>query len=257
MSLATRDLEVTLAGRLVIEGVTASVAPGEILAIAGPNGAGKSTLLKAMAGLLAPAAGAVTLDGVPIASLDRRALGRAVAYLPQERVVHWPVSVRTVVALGRLPHRSPIASESAADLEAIIAAMRAMDVEAFAERSVAALSGGERARVLLARALAQGARFLITDEPTAGLDPAHALALFSILKRLAGHGRGVVVALHDLSFAARFADRMILLKHGRIIAEGRPRDVLTEANLAAAYAVKASLREIDGLPVVVVHAPLT
>ena len=135
--------------------------------------------------------------------------------------------------------------------------MRAMDVEAFAERSVAALSGGERARVLVARALAQGARFLIADEPTAGLDPAHALALFSILKRLAGEGRGVVVALHDLSIAARFADRMILLKHGRIIAEGRPRDVLTEANLAAAYAVKASLREIDGLPVVVAHAPLT
>ena len=257
MTLATHDLDVRLGGRRVIEGMAANVAPGEILAVAGPNGAGKSTLLKAMAGLLAPAAGTVSLDGAPIQVFDRRALGRAVAYLPQERVVHWPVSVRTVVALGRLPHRSAFAAESAADREAIAAAMRAMDVEVFAERSVAALSGGERARVLLARALAQGARFLIADEPTAGLDPAHALALFSILKRLAGEGRGVVVALHDLSIAARFADRMILLKHGRIIAEGRPRDVLTEANLAAAYAVKASLREIDGLPVVVAHAPLT
>ncbi len=248
---------IRLGGRVVLDGVSAGIAAGEVLAVAGPNGAGKSTLLRALAGLLQPGSGRVKLDGVELSAYERRALGREIAYLPQERIVHWPVTVSTVVGLGRLPHRTHAAAESEADREAIASAMANMDVQRFAHRSIAELSGGERARVLMARALAQGARFLIADEPTAGLDPAHALALFAHFRRLASAGHGAVVALHDLTFAARFADRLVLLKDGIIAAEGPPRDVLTEANLATVYGVRATIGELAGLPVVLAHSPLT
>jgi iron complex transport system ATP-binding protein len=131
-----------------------------------------------------------------------------------------------------------------------------MDIADFAERPVAELSGGERARVLVARALAQEAAVLVADEPTAGLDPAHALALFGHFRRLAAEGRAVVVALHDLSLAARFADRVLLLRDGRALAEGAPRAVLTPDVLAATYGIRATLAEIEGLPVVLPVEPL-
>jgi iron complex transport system ATP-binding protein len=253
MSLAAEDVHVTLRGRPVLQGVSLKVAPGEIVAVVGPNGAGKSTLLRTLAGLLAPSAGSVACDGRPLAALDRRSLGRLIAYLPQERVVHWPMRVRSVVALGRLVHRG---SGGARDASAIAGALAAMDVAAFAERSVAELSGGERARVLVARALAQDAVVLLADEPTAGLDPAHALALFGHFKQLAAAGRSVVVALHDLSLAARFADRVLLLREGRALGMGSPRAVLTPQSLATAYGIRATVAEIAGLPVVLPVEPL-
>jgi iron complex transport system ATP-binding protein len=253
MSLAAEDVHVTLRGRPVLHGISLEVAPGEILAVVGPNGAGKSTLLRTFAGLLAPVAGTITYDGRPLAGLDRRSLGRLIAYLPQERVVHWPMRVHSVVALGRLVHRG---SGGARDASAIAGALTAMDVAAFAERSVAELSGGERARVLVARALAQDAVVLLADEPTAGLDPAHALALFGHFKQLAAAGRSVVVALHDLSLAARFADRVLLLREGRALGMGPPRGVLTPQSLATAYDIRATVAEIAGLPVVLPVEPL-
>ena len=252
MSLAAKDIHVALGGRPVLHGISLAVAAGEIVAVVGPNGAGKSTLLKALAGLRAPAAGAFTYEDRDVASMDRRGLGRLVAYLPQDRVVHWPMRVRSVVALGRLVHRG----EGTQDDSAIAAALAAMDVAGFAERSVAELSGGERARVLVARALAQEAVVLLADEPTAGLDPAHALALFGHFRQLAGAGRSVLVALHDLSLAARFADRVLLLRDGRALAEGPPRVVFTPPNLAAAYGIRATVAEIEGLPVVLPVEPL-
>ena len=256
-TLTATNVLVRLGGRAVLDGVSVRANAGELLAVAGPNGAGKSTLLRALTGLAAPLAGRVELNGTALANFDRRALGREIAYLPQERIVHWPVTVSTVVGFGRLPHRASPAAESEADTRAISDAMAAMDVAQFAHRSIAELSGGERARVLVARALAQGARFLIADEPTAGLDPAHALALFDHFRRLAKSGHGVAVALHDLSFAARFADRLVLLKDGHVVADGAPRDVLTVANLATTYGVRATIGEIEGLPVVLAHSPLT
>lgn len=248
MSLAAEDIHVALRGRPVLQGVSVAVASGEILAVVGPNGAGKSTLLKTLAGLLAPVAGSVAFDGHPLAGLDRRSLGRLIAYLPQHRVVHWPMRVRSVVALGRLVHRG---ADGARDANAIAGALAAMDVTGFAERSVAELSGGERARVLVARALAQEAVVLLADEPTAGLDPAHALALFGHFRQLAAAGRSVIVALHDLSLAARFADRVLLLREGRALGAGAPGVVLTAESLAAAYGIRATVAEIAGLPVVV------
>jgi iron complex transport system ATP-binding protein len=256
-SLSAEGVSVRLGGRTVLDGVTLEVAPGEVVAIAGPNGAGKSTLLRVLAGLLPPGSGHAGLGGSRLAMLDRRALGRAIAYLPQERIVHWPVTAATVVGLGRLPHRAPAAAESMADRDAVSEAMAAMDVLRLAERPVSELSGGERARVLVARALAQDALYLVADEPTAGLDLAHALALFAFFRKLAGEGRAVVVALHDLTFAARFADRLVLLKDGRVAASGPPRDVLTEAALAAVYGIRATVAEIAGLPVVLARDALT
>ncbi len=195
--------------------------PGQLTAVIGPNGAGKTTLLKALAGLIAPAAGTCHCStAAPSPRGSRGELARALAYLPQERIVHWALSARCVVGLGRLPHRPLGAGESAADRAAIDAALAAMDVAHLAHRPVLELSGGERARVLVARALAQEPRALLADEPAAGLDPAHQLSLFRHLAALAASGRTVVVALHDLSLAARFCHSVVLVHQGRAVAAG-------------------------------------
>jgi iron complex transport system ATP-binding protein len=171
--------------------------------------------------------------------------------ISQERIVHWALTARAVVALGRLPHRPLGAGEGAADLAAIDAALAAMDVAHLAERPVPELSGGERARVLIARALAQEPRALLADEPAAGLDPAHQLTLFRHLAALAAAGRTVIVALHDLSLAARFCHSVALVHRGRTIAAGAPKHVLSPEHLAAAYGIRARYQAIEGVPVVV------
>ena len=254
--LEARGVSVDLSGRRVLEDVSLLVSTGEIVAVIGANGAGKSTLLKVLAGLMTPCEGTVAVGGRPLGTLDRRTLGQAIAYLPQERAVHWPLTVRRLVALGRLPFRSAIAGPSAEDCEAVEEAMAAMDVTAFAGRPVTELSGGERARVLLARALAQRPRFLVADEPTTGLDPAHGLALFAQFVRMSALQRAVIVALHDLSLAARYCHRVLLLKDGAALAQGTPREVLTPELLARAYGVRATVAEIEGRPVVLPIEPL-
>jgi iron complex transport system ATP-binding protein len=175
---------------------------------------------------------------------------RALAYLPQERTVHWALSARAVVGLGRLPYQPMGVGESASDTAAINAALAAMDVARLAHRPVVELSGGERARVLVARALAQEPRALLADEPAAGLDPAHQLALFRHLAELATTGCTVIVALHDLSLAARFCHSLVLVHEGRTLAAGAPQEVLTPELLAAAYRITARYAVLDGVPVV-------
>lgn len=250
MSLRADNASVRLGTRLAVEKLSLDVKPGELVAVAGANGAGKSTALKLMAGLIAPEAGGVALDGRPLAGFSGPELGRRIAYLPQDRTVYWSLKSERVVALGRLPHRSFAAGENDKDRAAIASAMVRMDVAGFADRPVSKLSGGERARVLVARALAQEAEYLITDEPAAGLDPAHSLALFEELARLARDGHGVLTALHDLSFAARFATRIVLLKGGKCLADGPPAHVLSKDNLAAAFGIDAIVSEVSGIPVV-------
>ena len=254
--LEAHGVGVKLAGRRVLDDVSLTVSTGEIVAVIGANGAGKSTLLKALAGLITPCEGSVAIDGRPLGALDRRTLGQTIAYLPQDRAVHWPLTVRRLVALGRLPFRTPVAGPNAEDRDAVADAMAAMDVTAFAERAVTELSGGERARVLLARALAQRPRFLVADEPTTGLDPAHGLTLFAQFVRMAASRRAVIVALHDLSLAARYCHRVLLLKDGASLAQGTPREVLTPEWLARAYGVRATVAEIEGRPVVLPIEPL-
>jgi iron complex transport system ATP-binding protein len=241
--MVLQNVRLVLGDRIVLDAVDLSIPSGRVTAVVGPNGAGKSTLLRACAGLLPPQRGAITLGGRPLAPRARQELARAIAYLPQERAVHWPLAAKAVVALGRLPHDD-------GKPEAISRALTAMDIAHLADRPIAQLSGGERARVLVARALAQEAPLLIADEPTAGLDPAHALALFALFQRLAAEGRTIVVALHDLSLAARFADHIVLLSKGRATASGAPAEVLTPGTLAAAFGVIMLCTSVDGLPIV-------
>lgn len=257
MTLSARNISAELGARTVLQDFNLDVAPGEIVVVAGPNGAGKSTALKVLAGLMAPAHGDVTLDGRSLKETDRRELARAIAYLPQERTVHWSMACERIVGLGRLPHSSFAAAESAADAAAIAGAMIRLDVSQFAQRPIATLSGGERARVLVARALAQQSRHIITDEPTSGLDPAHSLRLFDEFKRLSSEGHAIVTALHDLSLAARYATRVVLLKEGRCIAIGPPAQVLSKVNLAAAFAVDVMIADWGGFPIVLPVTPLT
>lgn len=247
--LCAHDASVARGERVTLSGFTFCVRPGEFVAIAGANGAGKSTALKLLAGILPPTSGGVELEGTPLHAFEPAKLGQQIAYLPQERTIHWGISARRVVELGRLPHKSFSAGMSAKDEDAIRNAMERMDVLHLQHRSVAELSGGERARVLLARALAQEALYVIADEPAAGLDPAHALTLFEDLRDLSQDGKAVVTALHDIAFAARFATRILLFKDGKCIVDGRCDEVLSSANLAEAFNIDAAVTHIDGLPV--------
>jgi iron complex transport system ATP-binding protein len=239
MSLMAVDgLAARLGGRDVLRGVSLTVNPGEFVGLLGPNGAGKSTLMRAALGLI-PAAGARSLGGDPVARLAQMERARRAAWLPQEREIGWPVSVATLVGLGRAPWRPAFAPETAADRKAVAAAMARMDVARFADRPATALSGGERARALIARALAQQTPLLVADEPAAGLDPAHQIDLMECFAALAREGRGALASLHDLGLAARWCDRLVLLCDGRVAADGPPRVVLTPALLAQVYGVRA------------------
>ncbi|MEM6678687.1 MAG: ABC transporter ATP-binding protein [Pseudomonadota bacterium] len=240
--LVLEGLSVVLAGRRVLEPVDLTVAPGECVGLIGPNGAGKSTLMRAALGLLA-AEGRSSLTTLP-----RRERARRAAWLPQAREIAWGMCVEEIVALGRTPHRLPGAPLSAADRDAVTHAMAATDVTAFAARDATRLSGGEQARVLLARALAQEAPILLADEPVAGLDPAHQIAAMEVFAAHAGAGGLVVTALHDLGLAARWCTRLLLLDAGRIVADGPPAAVLTQERLATVYGIEAHIAEAgDGL----------
>ncbi len=237
MSLLTLDaVTVRRAGRTVLDAVSANVAPGELVGLLGPNGAGKTTLLRAALGLQ-PAEGAITLGDARLGTLSPRARALRAAYIPQDRNVAWPISVAALVALGRTPHRA----SAEADASAVNSALAAMELGPLRDRPATALSGGERARALIARALAQDAPLLLADEPTAGLDPAHALTLMAAFRGLARSGRGVLVSLHDLGLAARWCDRLILLDRGRVTADDRPAAVLTPDRLAAVYGITAHI----------------
>ncbi len=252
LSIELRDLSVSLRGRTIVSGITAKIPAGDLVALVGPNGAGKSTLLRTIAGLLAPSSGSVSFieDGSPaLAEPNERA--RRLAYLPQERILAWPMRARAIVALGRLPHAPLRPIETPADRTAIDQAMNAMDIAGLADRPVDELSGGERARVLIARALAQEPDILIADEPSAALDPRHQLDLFGCLRSHAKSGRIVIAALHDLTAAVRFAGTIVLMHRGRIAAVGAPRDVLTSAALRTVYGIEATTVDVAGLPVIV------
>lgn len=237
--LELEALQVDLGGARVLENVSLSLAPGEVLGLIGPNGAGKTTLMRAALGLI-PHQGDSSLARLP--AEDR---ARAAAWLPQRREIAWPVTVESVVGLGRLPHRAG----PERDAKAVTAALERMGLSEFRHRIATRLSGGEQARVHLARALAQEAPLLLADEPIAGLDPGHQLDAMALFSALAAEGRGVVVALHDLGLAARFCHRLALLVGGRLVALGPPEEVLGPANMASAFGVRAGFVETREGPV--------
>ncbi|PTN04029.1 iron complex transport system ATP-binding protein [Rhodovulum imhoffii] len=239
--LELSDLSVRRQAREVLSGISVTLRPGECVGLVGPNGAGKTTLMRAALGLL-PHEGRSSL-----AILPQHTRARTAAWLPQMREIAWPVSVETVVGLGRTPHFRT--RPAAQDRAAVADALARMGLAAYAERTALRLSGGEQARVLIARALAQEAPVLLADEPIAGLDPAHQLSTMRIFADLAGEGRVVLVSLHDLGLAARFCTRLLLLSGGRLVADGPPGAVLTPQNLAHVFGVRAFMAETPDGPV--------
>jgi iron complex transport system ATP-binding protein len=237
--LAAQALSVTLGGRAVLYGFSLSLTRGHLVALVGPNGAGKTTLLRALAGLL-PSQGEVTVGGDRLSSLSLRERARRFAYLPQGHVVHWPLPARDIVALGRIPHgATDPARLSSKDAEAVLRAMQATEVVEFGDRRVTELSGGERSRVALARVLAVEAPVILADEPTASLDPRYQIDVMKNLRHAADGGVLVIVVTHDLGLAARFADTVLVLSEGRLVAQGSPAEALSEQIMADVFRISA------------------
>jgi iron complex transport system ATP-binding protein len=251
--LSATDLTVRLGNATIIERASLTLRGGELTAMVGPNGAGKTTLMRALAGLL-PAEGEIRVDDRGLASLSPRERARRIGYLPQGHVFHWPMPVTSIVMLGREPHADRFSTTSEADRAAVARALRATGTEAFAERPVTTLSGGERARVALARALATEAPILLADEPTASLDPRHQLVVMELLRDATRSGTAVLAIMHDLILAGRFADRVLVMDRGRIVADGKPEEAL--ADIGGVFGIDVTTIAIDGRPVPFARRPL-
>lgn len=248
--LEGRAITVTRNGRRIVDDAGIALNPGELTVLAGPNGAGKTTLARALAGLIA-SDGEVTFNGKPFGSMGLRERARALAYLPQGHEFHWPMRVDAIVALGREPHADPFSRKTEADRAAITRAMAATSIEPFADRLITTLSGGECARVAIARALATEAPVLIADEPTASLDERHRLIVMELLRNIARQGAAVIAIIHNLTLAMRFADKVVLMNEGRIVASGTPQDALTPERIANVFGVSVNRIETPDGPVLV------
>ncbi|WP_435108484.1 ABC transporter ATP-binding protein [Nocardiopsis synnemataformans] len=236
-----------IGGGLVLDGVTLAPRPGETVGLLGPNGSGKSTLLRLLAGVLTPSAGVVALDGRPLGRTARRAVARRVAAVEQNAHTQTELTVRDVVALGRVPHRRAWTPMSAADAAAVTAALERTGLTGTADRSWHTLSGGERQRAQIARALAQEPSELLLDEPTNHLDIQYQLDLMELV---AGLPVTTVIAMHDLNLAAMYCDRLLVLRGGRVVAEGTPSQVLTPSLIEEVYGVRAEVAPGPGHPVI-------
>lgn len=248
--LHAQGLRLILGADPVVNDVDLRLDAGDLVGLIGANGAGKSSLLRLLAGLRAPDAGSIHLDGRPLLAVPASERARRLAYLPQGADAHWPISVRDLVTLGRLPYCPPWSPPGLADQSAIDAAMQRCDVANFAARSVTTLSGGERARALLARALAGEPSVLLADEPVAGIDPAHQIAVMELLARRAQEGCATVVVLHDLNLAARFCSRLVLMHAARVVADGPWQEVLHPDLLDSTLGVRLFIGEDGDRPVV-------
>jgi iron complex transport system ATP-binding protein len=244
--LELRDASVKLGDRAAVNGVSLDVGAGEIIALLGPNGAGKTTLIRASLGLASLQSGSAQLSGADPASLSARQRALRAAYLPQRPQSIWPVSVERLVALGRYAHGAAPDRLGARDQAAVDTALEACGLSSLRARRMDEISGGEKARAHLARALAQHASLLMLDEPTAGLDPAQALGVAAILKAHAAGGGAVVFSTHDVALAAQVAHRVLLLREGRVMSEGVSREALTAAALEKAYDRPGRLEDVGG-----------
>lgn len=248
LKLEATDLAVLRGGKHIVSGVSASLEGARLVAVIGPNGAGKSTLLSALAGLLKLDNGDVRLDGVSLSDMDRRVLARRRAYLPQNARCEWPISVERVVALGLTPTLSALGELSAEDAKRVEETLARADLLEKRAQAATTLSGGELARTMLARAIVGAPEVLVADEPIAGLDPRHALDAMRRMRGLSEEGCLVIVALHDLALAARYADRVLALKDGKLVADGAPDEVLTPALLRDVFDVDARVtRDAEGV----------
>ncbi len=241
-ALRAAEVRVGYGERAVLDGLELDIAPGTVTAVVGPNGSGKSTLLKTLARLLRPDAGAVFLDGAEIASLPTAAVARRLAVLPQGPTAPGGLTVGELVEQGRYPHAGPLRMLRMQDHEAIRTALALTDMTTYAARPLDGLSGGERQRAWIALALAQDTPTLLLDEPTTFLDIGHQLEVLDLIRRLnRERGLTIVLVLHDLNQAARYAERLVVLDRGRVVADGAPQDVLTTALLAEVFGVRARI----------------
>ena len=237
--LSLTDANVVQDKKSLLKNVSFSIESGMMVGLVGPNGAGKTTAVRALLGQQKMSSGSAKIADVNVATYTPQALARAIAYLPQTRHLAWPIGVYEAVALGRFAYGGALGRLSHVDKTAIDAAMLMCDLHMLARRSVASLSGGELARVHIARALASETLALIADEPIAALDPRHALDVLNLLKAKAKSGAAVLVILHDLNWAARFCDEIILMDQGHVVAQGAPRTILTSQSLADVFGVRA------------------
>ena len=236
--LDVQDLEVTLGNQPVIRGASVNLSQGELLGLLGPNGAGKSTLLRSILQLV-PSKGSVKFEGQAINEIPLQIRSRKLAYLAQQGPVNWPLSVERLVTLGRFPHLSSWQHLSSTDQSAVERILYETDLWHLKNRTVTTLSGGERTRALLGRALAVEAPLLLADEPIAALDPAHQLQIMHLLREYSRSGHGVIVVIHDLTLAARYCHRLALMHEGTMVAVGSAQDVLTPEHLASVYKIDA------------------
>lgn len=255
-ALRVESLSYATAGRLLVDRVDLTAAPGETVGLVGPNGSGKTTLLRCVYGTLTPTAGRALLDGADLHTLTPKARARRIAAVPQDSSTEFELTVRDVVAMGRSPHRRFWETDTAADTALTDAALEHVGITGLAHRAFPSLSGGERQRALVARALVQQPALLVLDEPTNHLDIRYQLDLLTLISR---SGTTNLLALHDLNLAAHYCDRIYVLQAGRIIAAGTPHEVLTPALLATVYGVKAdvSTHPVTGAPLVVYLPPST
>lgn len=242
--LHLRGVSIHRGARVILDGIDLSLEPASVTAVLGRNGAGKSTLLACIAGLLDAASGTIQLDEASIAAMPSLHRARQIAFLPQSPEIAWPIDVATLVHLGRVPFEGVL---SDADNDAAVhRAMELTDVAHWSTRTVTTLSGGERARTQLARILAGESDWILADEPFAGLDPAHQFEAADLLRAFAARGGGVILTIHDLSLAARIADRIIILDHGKVAADGAPQNALTPATLRDVYDIDAEWLPASG-----------
>ncbi|NHK26479.1 ABC transporter ATP-binding protein [Parvularcula flava] len=252
--LVAKNLTVSAGAKAILSDASITLRQGELVAVLGPNGAGKTTLARAMLGVEMHA-GSSELDGKPVTSFSPMDRARKIAYLPQIRPLAWPAAVRDVVALGRYAHGAAIGRLKACDAEAVNRSLGACDLHPLADRATDTLSGGELARVHLARAFVAEAPLMIADEPVAALDPRHQFQAMNLLRRYVDEGNGALVILHDIALAARFAERLVWMKNGQILADGSVEETLTETRLEEVYGISARIVETEDGPAIIVRSP--
>ncbi|MBN8967164.1 MAG: ABC transporter ATP-binding protein [Rhizobiales bacterium] len=254
--LTAQTLNVSLGSRAVLHDISLQLASRHLVALVGPNGAGKTTLLRALAGLV-PATGRIEIGGHALTALSLRERARRFAYLPQGHVVHWPLPVRDIIALGRYPHGVTDPERlSPRDTEAVALAIQVADVLQFVDRPATELSGGERSRVALARVLAVEAPVILADEPTSSLDPRHQLNVMKTLRGAADSGVLVIVVTHDLGLAARFADHVLVLSDGQLVSQGKPVEALSQVVMADVFRIRTYRAEYEHEAVIVPWADI-
>lgn len=240
--LIAKKIAVRAGDASLLEDVSLSLRPGELVAVLGPNGAGKTTMLRVLLGQQKVVTGSATIDGTPVTELSPAQRARYVAYLPQRRPLAWPNTVLDIVALGRFAHGAALGRLGPVDHAAVRVAIVACDLEHLVNRHIDNLSGGELARVHFARVIAAQTPLLIADEPVAELDPRHQLGVAQLIRDYVNDGGGALVVLHEIGLAARIADRLIWMKNGRIVADGSPPETMTEERLEDIYGIRSRVR---------------